>query len=50
MSKHLDLIISLRSLLGALEIVPNSQLYRDTLTVCNYLEQPVYRLAVFCTF
>lgn len=37
-------------MLGALEIVPDSQLYRDTSAVCNYLEQAVYRIAVFAPF
>ena len=50
MSKHQILLTSLQSLLGVLEIVPDSQLYRDTLAVCSYLEQPVYRIAVFAPF
>ena len=45
-----QLLTLLRSLLGALEMESASSLYRDTIAICNYLEKPVYRLAVFAPF
>ena len=50
MSDYQSLLRCLRSLFGVVEIDPRSQLHHDTLAVCNYLEQPVYRLAVFAPF
>ena len=50
MSNYQHLITLLRSLLGALETATNEPLYRDTLAVCSYLENPVYRIAVFAPF
>ena len=49
MSNYQNLPTTLRNLLGVLEIAP-SQLRSDTLAVCNYLEQPIYRIAVFAPF
>ncbi|MEL7008136.1 MAG: dynamin family protein [Cyanobacteria bacterium J06588_4] len=40
----------LRSLLGSLELPANSPLFQDVVAVCNYLEHPAYRLAVFAPF
>ena len=40
----------LRSALGILELDKTSQLYRDVTAICNYLENPVYRIAVFGPF
>lgn len=50
MSNNQNLLTSLRSLLGMVEIAPETQLHHDTLAVCSYLEQPTYRLAVFAPF
>jgi hypothetical protein len=50
MSQYNNLLNCLRNLLGILELAPTSQLYQDTIAICNYLENPVYRLAVFAPF
>ena len=50
MPQYNELIDHLRSLLGALEIDRQSSLYRDTVAICNYLENPTYRIAVFAPF
>lgn len=41
-----NLVNYLRSLLGVLELDKNSQLYQDTVAICNYLENPNYQIAV----
>lgn len=41
---------SLRSLLGLLELDPNSQLVKDTANLCDFLEQDSFRIAVFAPF
>jgi GTPase SAR1 family protein len=45
-----QLIYQLKSLLAILKIAPNSTLYKDTLTVCNFLEKNIFRIAVFAPF
>lgn len=40
----------LRSILGALEVDPASALYQDTLSICQDLEHPIFRIAVFGPF
>ncbi|MGB7443383.1 MAG: dynamin family protein [Coleofasciculaceae cyanobacterium] len=45
-----NLANNLRSALGALELDANSSLYRDTVLICNYLENPIFRVAVFAPF
>ncbi|MBW4680964.1 MAG: dynamin family protein [Microcoleus vaginatus WJT46-NPBG5] len=40
----------LKSALGVLELDKNSQLYRDALSICGYLEKPNFRIAVFGPF
>jgi hypothetical protein len=40
----------LKAIIGALEIEANSQLTKDILTICRYLENPVFRIAVFAPF
>lgn len=44
------LVGNLRSVLGVLELDKNSQLYRDTLSICDYLQEPIFRIAVFGPF
>ncbi|MEL6494345.1 MAG: dynamin family protein [Cyanobacteria bacterium J06623_7] len=50
MSDYSQLSTILRRLLGATEIAADSALYRDVTAVCDYLENPVYRLAIFAPF
>ncbi|MCC0177864.1 dynamin family protein [Waterburya agarophytonicola K14] len=50
MPSYNTLIDSLRSLLGILELESKSSLYQDTIAICDYLERPVYRIAVFAPF
>jgi len=50
MSNYQSLLTHLRNLLGVLEIKSDSPLYGDTLAICDYLEQSVYRIAVFAPF
>jgi GTPase SAR1 family protein len=45
-----NLVSNLRSAIGVLELDKNSQLYRDVVSICNYLEDPVFRIAVFGPF
>lgn len=45
-----NLANNLRSALGTLELDANSSLYRDTVLICNYLENPIFRIAVFAPF
>ena len=40
----------LKSALGILELDKNSQLYRDTTSICDYLAKPTYQIAVFGPF
>ncbi|MEG5175655.1 dynamin family protein [Microcoleus sp. B3-D7] len=40
----------LKSALGILEIDKNSQLYRDTTSICDYLAKPTFQIAVFGPF
>ena len=44
------LVNNLRSAIGVLELDKNSQLYRDAISICNYLENPIFRIAVFGPF
>ncbi|MBD1939581.1 dynamin family protein [Microcoleus sp. FACHB-68] len=46
----LTLLNHLKSALGVLELDKNSQLYRDALSICDYLEKPSFRIAVFGPF
>ena len=43
-------LTDLRSLLGLLELDPNSQLWKDTTNLCDFLEQDSFRIAVFAPF
>jgi hypothetical protein len=45
-----NLVSNLRSAIGVLELDKNSPLYRDTVSICNYLEDPIFRIAVFAPF
>jgi len=45
-----NLINHLRSALGVLELDPNCQLYREVVTICDYFENPGFRIAVFGPF
>ncbi|WP_226576208.1 dynamin family protein [Microseira wollei] len=45
-----NLANNLRSALGILELDKTSQLYRDATLICNYLENPNFRIAVFGPF
>jgi len=45
-----NLINHLRSALGVLELEPSCQLYRDVVTICDYFENPGFRIAVFGPF
>ena len=40
----------LKSALGILEVDKNSQIYRDTTSICDYLAKPTYQIAVFGPF
>jgi tRNA U34 5-carboxymethylaminomethyl modifying GTPase MnmE/TrmE len=40
----------LKSIVGTLELAPDSQLRKDVLTICNYCENPIFRIAVFGPF
>jgi predicted GTPase len=40
----------LRSIIGTLELAADSQLRKDVLTICNYFENPIFRIAVFGPF
>jgi len=44
------IVNNIRSAIGVLELDKSSQLYRDALSICNYLENPVFRIAVFGPF
>ena len=50
MSQYINLANNLRSLLGAVGINKTSSIYRDTIAICDFLENPVYRIAVFAPF
>ncbi len=45
-----NLVNHLKSAIGVLELDKTSPLYRDTVSICNYLENPVFRIAVFGPF
>jgi Dynamin family len=45
-----NLINHLKSALGILELDKNSQLYRDTTSICDYLAKPTFQIAVFGPF
>ncbi|MEG4530256.1 dynamin family protein [Microcoleus sp. D2_18a_D3] len=45
-----DLTDNLKSALGILELDKNSQLYRDTTSICDYLAKPTFQIAVFGPF
>src|SRR4028119_1155537 len=45
-----NLVSNLRSALGVLELDKNTALYRDAISICDYLEDPIFRIAVFGPF
>lgn len=45
-----NLVSNLRSAIGVLELDKTSQLYRDAVSICEYLEDPIFRIAVFGPF
>jgi hypothetical protein len=45
-----NLVHNLRSAIGILELDKSSSLYRDTISICDYLEDPIFRIAVFGPF
>ena len=45
-----NLINNLQTALALLEIDKNSQLYQDTISVCNHLSKPGFQIAVFGPF
>jgi energy-coupling factor transporter ATP-binding protein EcfA2 len=45
-----NLANNIRAALGILEFDKTSQLYRDVTAICNYLENPTFRIAVFGPF
>ncbi len=44
------LVSNLRSALGVLELDKNTALYRDAVSICDYLQEPIFRIAVFGPF
>jgi hypothetical protein len=44
------LVSNLRSAIGVLELDRTSPLYRDAVSICDYLEDPIFRIAVFAPF
>lgn len=49
-SKYKTLTNNLQTALALLEIDKNSQLYQDTISVCNHLSKPGFQIAVFGPF
>jgi GTPase SAR1 and related small G proteins len=45
-----NLVSNLRSAIGVLELDKNTALYRDAVSICDYLENPIFRIAVFGPF
>lgn len=45
-----NLVGNLRAALGVMELDKTSQLYRDALAICENLENPLFRIAVFGPF
>ena len=45
-----NLVSNLRSAIGVLELDRISPLYRDAVSLCDYLEDPIFRIAVFGPF
>lgn len=45
-----NLINSLKSAIGLLNLTQTSQLHKDVLSICNHLENPNFRIAVFGPF
>ncbi|HEY9666852.1 MAG TPA: dynamin family protein [Coleofasciculaceae cyanobacterium] len=45
-----NLVSYLRSAIGVLELDKTSQLYRDAVSICDYLDNPIFRIAVFGPF
>ncbi|MCT7957107.1 dynamin family protein [Laspinema palackyanum] len=45
-----DVVRNIRAALGALELDKSLPLYQDSLTICEALENPVFRIAVFGPF
>lgn len=45
-----NLVTSLKSALGVLELDKTSQLYRDVTSICDHLASPMFRIAVFGPF
>ena len=45
-----NLINYLRSTIGLLDLEPDSQLRKDTISICDYFENPTYIIAVFGPF
>lgn len=45
-----NIISNLRSTLGLLDLEPDSQLKKDVISICDYFENPTYRIAVFGPF
>lgn len=48
--KYQTLVNNLQTALALLEIDKNSQLYQDTISVCNHLSKPGFQIAVFGPF
>jgi len=48
--QHHPLASTLRAAIAALEIASDSQLYQDAISLCDRLENPVFRIAVFAPF
>lgn len=49
-SEYKPLINNLQTALALLELDKNSQLYQDTISVCNHLSKPGFQIAVFGPF
>ncbi|MFB2833159.1 dynamin family protein [Floridanema evergladense] len=49
-NQYQTLVNNLQTALALLEIDKNSQLYQDTISVCNYLSKPGFQIAVFGPF
>lgn len=45
-----NFVTNLRSAIGILELDKTSQIYRDVISICDYLEDPIFRIAVFGPF
>jgi GTPase SAR1 family protein len=50
MEVYSELVSVIRAALGLLEFEKSSPLYRDCISLCDYLEDPIFRIAIFGPF